>query len=180
MYRQLINLFIASSERFVESQKALILSGVSERCLCGSLMTYVRYALDQSEFRHYHADIEYNRNFDGRIKTIIDERSTVINITCDLIVHSRGENTDQDNLIAIEMKKDTHTEEVKNNDRKRLRALTKGRDDANTYSADGRTLPENVCGYLIGVYYEICIAQRIIKIEYYREGEYKSSFTRRF
>ena len=53
-------------------------------------------------------DTEYNRN-GGSLKTIFDnERDLkVIKVTCDIIVHSRGKNIKQDNLICIEMKKST-------------------------------------------------------------------------
>jgi hypothetical protein len=179
MYRELINIFINTSETFVRNEQALILSGVSERCLCGSLMLILRRELDLTEFRAYNCDIEYNRNFDGRIKTIIDDHSHVVNITCDLIVHSRGRLPRQDNLIAIEMKRDSHEELEKNKDRMRLRALTKPTNDEMTYSDDGRTLPENVCGYILGVFYEVSVGRREINIEYYRNGEFYKSFTKR-
>lgn len=45
-------------------------------------------------------DVEYNRNA-GHIKSIINEEIKVIHITCDLIIHSRGENEQQDNLLAL-------------------------------------------------------------------------------
>ena len=120
MFERLMRLFIDSSEAFITDEPALILSGVSERCLCGSFMLRLRGFLDKSEFRDYYCDIEYNRNFDGNIKTIIDDQHVVLDITCDLIVHSRGLNPDRDNLIAIEMKRDIHSPLAKDSDRKRI------------------------------------------------------------
>lgn len=178
MFEKLMKYFIQSSEIFVTEECNLILSGVSERCLCGSFMLILRKILDSSEFHRYYTDIEYNRNFDGQIKTIIDENMEVTNITCDLIVHSRGLNPKLDNLIAIEMKRDDHQESEKRKDKIRLRALTKPTNDSMTYSADGRTLPQHVCGYQLGVYYEISLSQRNIKIEYYRSGNLFSRYTR--
>lgn len=135
----------------------------------------IRYKLDKTDFSSYHADIEYNRNFGGRIKTIIGDNYEVINITCDLIVHSRGKNLKQDNLLAIEMKRSIHRESEKTKDRKRLISLTKPTYDENSWSADGVTLPEHVCGYVLGVFYEINNPTRQILIEYYVKGElYKS------
>ena len=40
-------------------------------------------------------------------KTIRGPEEQIVTINCDLIVHSRGQNTLQDNLIALEMKKST-------------------------------------------------------------------------
>jgi hypothetical protein len=94
----------------------------------------------------------------------------ILPITCDLIVHSRGENKQQDNLIAIEMKKSTHSKDEKDADRERIIALTK--DSFNdTWSADGITLPEHVCGYILGVYYEINFNKKNILLEYYEKGK---------
>lgn len=175
-----MHLFIESSDRFLASERELILSGVSERCLCGALMLVIRRELDNSEFNNYYSDIEYNRNFDGIIKTIIDDNSVVVNITCDLIIHSRGMNPGQDNLVAIEMKRDNHPDEEKNKDRARLRALTKANNDSMTHTADGRTMPRNVCGYIVGVFYEISLTNRLVNIEYYRNGELYKVFNRSF
>lgn len=179
MFGRLMQIFIDCSETFVTSERDLILSGVSERCLCGSFMLIFRRLLDNCEFNSYYSDIEYNRNFDGQIKTIIDHDLQVTNITCDLIIHSRGTIPEQDNLIAIEMKRDNHPEDEKNKDRIRLRALTKDKNDTMTFSLDGRALPRHVCGYVVGVFYEISIANRMINVEYYRNGELYNRYSRR-
>lgn len=180
MFRSLMQIFIDSSEQFVNTESELILSGVSERCLCGSFMLILNQVIEKTEFSDYYTDIEYNRNFDGQIKTIIDSDMEIINITCDLIVHSRGKIPENDNLIAIEMKRDNHPESEKNKDRIRLKALTKSKNDSMTYSADGRTLPQHVCGYKVGVFYEISLEERKIRIEYYRNGEVHNKYIREF
>lgn len=173
-----MSIFINSSEAFVTNEIDLIMSGVSERCMCGSLMLILRRELDQTQFSNYYTDIEYNRNFDGDIKTMINDNMEVSNITCDLIVHSRGL-LPHDNLIAIEMKRNTHTETEKNKDRIRLRALNKATNDSETYSVDGRVLPQHVCGYIVGIFYEINIVERIVDIEYYQAGDLYGSYRRR-
>ena len=124
------------------------------------------------KFAGYHADVEYNRN-KGAIKTI---RKTIegsdfeiIPINCDLIVHSRGEIVEQDNLIAIEMKKATAPRADKEKDRERLIALTKDSFD-DVWSFGGKAHPEHVCRYVLGVYYEIDYKRKSILIEYYRKG----------
>jgi hypothetical protein len=38
----------------------------------------------------YFVDAEYNRKQEGQLKTILNNQQRVINITCDLILHSRG------------------------------------------------------------------------------------------
>ena len=83
----------------------------------------------------------------------------VVPIQCDLIVHSRGKNIENDNLIAIEMKKSTRPKSEFIDDRKRLRALTKESYD-DIWSNDGIALPELVCGYDIGIYLILDIGKR--------------------
>jgi hypothetical protein len=143
-------------------------------------MLVIRDALIANGLGNYYSDIEYNRNFDGQIKTIIDGNMEITNITCDLIIHSRGLISEQDNLIAIEMKREKHPESEKNKDRIRLKSLTKPANDSMIYSADGRTFPKHVCGYILGVFYEISIDRRQINIEYYRDGELYSSYVKEF
>lgn len=180
MLRKVAKFFAQSNRKFLRTQTDLILSGVSERCLCGSLMTCLRYILDDTEFAEYHSDIEYNRNYNGSIKTIFRGNHEVINVTCDLIVHSRGEKPAQDNLLAIEMKRIEHDEDEKTKDRNRLIALTKPTYDENLYSYDGVTLPEHVCGYVLGVFYEIDKNNRRILLEYYVGGELRKEKTVNF
>ncbi len=180
MFGRLMQIFIDCSDLFLVNERNLILSGVSERCLCGSFMLILRRALDNSEFANYYSDIEYNRNFNGLVKTIIDDNMEVVNITCDLIIHSRGEIPKQDNLIAIEMKRDNHPEAEKEKDRIRLRALTKSTNDTITYLGNGVELPRHVCGYVVGVFYEVSIASRHINIEYYQNGELHNRYVKYF
>lgn len=87
-----------------------------------------------------------------------------------MIVHSRGQNIDRDNLIALEMKKSTARETNKNIDRDRLQCLTRDPKENEVWSADGRIFPEHVCGYELGIYYEIDFKQNSILLEYYIKG----------
>src|SRR3546814_16494171 len=93
----------------------------------------------------YRADTEYNRKQGGQVKTILDETMHVVRITCDLILHSRGRVVERDNLIAIEMKRWSHSEREKPKARDRLRALTIASYDR-VWSADCRAVRETVCG----------------------------------
>ncbi len=176
MEEELKELFRVANQTFLQNEVGNIQNGVAERNLCGRLAIYLSRNVEGSRFSEYYVDPEYNRNYDGRIKTILDEEFNEIVINCDIIIHSRGENIAQDNLIAFEMKKSNRPQEEKDADRKRLRALTKASYD-DVWSADGRTLPEHVCGYVWGVYIEINSNTRKELIEYYQHGTLVDSET---
>ena len=179
-YQEMINLFESANSTFLAQDNALFANQVSERTLCGALMLHFHDIIARNKkFAGYYVDVEYNRN-KGAVKTI---RKTIkgpdfeiIPINCDLIVHSRGKILKQDNLIAIEMKKSTATRACKNKDRERLVALTKDSFD-DVWSFDGKALPEYVCRYLLGVYYEINYKRKTIHIEYYRRGSLSNAQT---
>lgn len=162
---ELIVFFRNANKSFLADQCGLISSEVSEQCLCAQLSYYIKISLKCASLEGYHVDVEYNRN-NGKVKTIINDDMKVIKIKCDLIIHSRGERK-KDNIIAIEMKKSYRSETAKNNDKERLIALTK---KDNIWSYDGIVLPEHVCGYDLGIYYEIDNKKKLILIEYYTNG----------
>lgn len=178
MYDEMKNLFELANSKYLIEQKELIQSGVSERTLCGQLMLYLNEEKNKTKYREYYVDVEYNRNINGRLKTIKDSDGDgeIITINCDLLLHSRGENLVQDNLIAIEMKKSTGKRSEKEKDRKRLKALTRQSFD-NIWSYDGKKLPEHVCRYKMGVYYEINVSRMQVMLEYYRNGELLYNYT---
>lgn len=93
----------------------------------------------------------------------------IVTINCDLIVHSRGQNIFRDNLIALEMKKSTCRQKDKDSDRNRLEYLTKSLEQ-DVWSFGGKVLPEHVCGYVLGVYYEVNFRRKTILVEYYKDG----------
>ena len=173
-YNELKAMFLSANKKFLIEDMDLLDSMVSERALCGALMIHLnRLMVKDKSLEGYYTDVEYNRNR-GNIKTIQKTirgpEEQIINVTCDLIMHSRGHHIEQDNLIAIEMKKSNASEEEKQKDKDRLKALTKDSFD-DVWSFDGTTLPEHVCRYLIGIYYEINFSKRKIFLEYYRQGE---------
>ncbi len=172
-FKKMVNVFEKANAKFLERDKGLFANHVSERTLCGALMLCLHeMLLADEEFAGYYVDVEYNRN-KGEIKTIcrtIDDGSTqILSINCDLIVHSRGEIPRQDNLIAIEMKKSSAADSEKEKDRERLVALTKDTFD-DVWAWNGSDLPEHVCRYMLGVYYEINYKRKPISLEYYRTG----------
>lgn len=177
IYNEMTKLFELANQNFLCQDYELIDSKVSERTLCGSLMSYIRELIrNHPDYNGYFVDVEYNRN-KGRVKTIIDNDLQVITINCDLILHSRGMHPEQDNLIAIEMKKSNRPAHEKAKDRSRLMALTKDIFD-DIWSYDGKTLPDHVCRYVLGVYYEIDYRAHEIIIEYYAKGNKVTSYSR--
>ena len=68
------------------------------------------------------------------------------------------------------MKKSYRPVKEKENDKARLVALTKDSYDE-VWSFDGKTLPEHVCGYDLGIYYEIDSKNCLVYIEYYVKGK---------
>lgn len=174
-FEEMRNLFEYANNNFLTQDIELIDSKVSERTLCGTLMSYIRDLIrNVPDYSGYFVDVEYNRN-KGKVKTIINKDLNVITINCDLILHSRGQHPEQDNLIAIEMKKSNRPKHEKDKDRNRLIALTKASYD-DIWSFDGKTLPEYVCRYIMGVYYEVDNENREVLIEYYSGGKLVSSY----
>jgi len=167
-FEKLCEIFRKSNENFLSRELNLILSWVSERSLCWKLSFYLNDKIKKSEFNKYHVDVEYNRNYGWNIKTIIDSKEKVLNITCDIIVHSRWENKNQDNLIAIEMKKSTWKEDEKQKDKDRLIALTKKLNDW-VWTYWWWDFPKHVCWYILWIYYEIDIENKKLILELYKE-----------
>lgn len=170
---ELEEIFQRANENFLRKNPMLFELQVSERTLCGALMLELHEIIKDSRYSRYFVDVEYNRNVDGILKTfrktIKGASEEIITINCDLIVHSRGQNINQDNLIAIEMKKSNSSNHNKESDRIRLECLTKEPED-NIWSYGGKVFPEHVCGYGLGIYYEVNFRHRIIRVEYYRHG----------
>lgn len=48
MVGRIFEIFIEASNQFIQSERDLILSGVSERCLCGSFMLILRNILNNT------------------------------------------------------------------------------------------------------------------------------------
>ncbi len=170
---EMILIFHEANAKFLSLNTDLFTTEVAERTLCGALMVAINGVIKKgfdrlNRYKNYFVDVEYNRN-EGIVKTIINDDLKIVPINCDLILHSRGHHKWQDNLIAIEMKKVNRPEAEKLNDRNRLIALTRLTDGV--WSADGVTLPEHVCGYVLGIYYEVDTKNMTAHIEFYSEGD---------
>lgn len=173
MLNDMIEIFENANEAMFLNDMDLFLMQVSERTICGALMLQLYKSINSTQYSRYYVDVEYNRNKGAKLKTylktIAGSEAVPIPIQCDLIVHSRGHCIEQDNLIAIEMKKHNRPYLEKEMDRERICALTKNSFD-DIWSFDGKTLPEHVCRYKLGVYYEINFSCKQILVEYYTEG----------
>lgn len=179
MEKLLNNIFRESNNQFLEQEMDNISNDVNERNLCGRLAIYLNDKIRENKLIDCFVDTEYNRKQNGQVKTILDDEFNIININCDIIVHSRGNNISADNLIAIEMKKSNRPEQEKISDKKRLRALTKESYD-DIWSDDGVTLPEHVCGYILGYYSELNIKEKQCLIEVYKKGNKTNEWTQEF
>ncbi len=72
--------------------------------------------INNSDFSSYYVNPKYNRNYGDRIKTILDDELNESIINYDMIIHSRGQIIEQDNLIAFEMKKANRPQAEMNSD----------------------------------------------------------------
>ena len=153
---------------------------VSERTLCGALMLDLNQLISCTKYSRYFVDVEYNRNIGGKLKTIKKTikgpEEQIVTINCDLIIHSRGLNVLKDNLIALEMKKSTGKKQDKDSDRVRLECLTKS-PEQDVWSYGGEVFPEHVCGYGLGIYYEVDFEHQRVEVEYYGDGYVYKKYT---
>jgi hypothetical protein len=161
----LLDLFNEAFREFLGRERRNIEANISECNLCGRLMLYLDAARVRYGLADYFTDTEYNRNL-GDLKQIRhnphDEPDI---ITCDLIVHSRGQMPD-DNLIAIEMKKKKHSKASKDADRRRLKAVTRAPAAARKLSRR----PNHVYGYQLGLFIELDTDKPAYLIEVYQRG----------
>lgn len=135
--------------------------GVSERNLCARLAHYleciIRCHENQSLFSNYFVDVEYNRMAKGCPKKIANNQNKVV---CDLLIHSRGQQ-EQDNLLAIEMKKFTNQVNA-DSDKVRLEKLTKWEDN-----------PEFVRNTILGAF--VRIKKLSCEIDFFEDGILRES-----
>lgn len=167
--------FLRANEEFVRSARNLFDMGVSEQCLCGGLMNQMNILnFAEKSYLGYYADVEYNRNSANAEKrykkSIQDREGQVINITCDIILHSRGRYIQRDNILAVEMKKESKEEKYAS-DRNRLRSLTSPTYNGEAPGYIGIHLPIYVCRYALGVFYIISRDFKEVHLEYYKDGE---------
>lgn len=158
-FENLKDLFWEANRAFIEKDLDLLYEDISERCFCGALMHELNKQLEKNDCNNYYADVEFNRN-KKRINQLHNDDGFVSNILPDIIVHIRGKEI-PDNLLVLEMKKSSADHQDKENDRNRLRKMTKQNYNGNSYSYE----------YRLGIYYEINFEKKQILVEFYQDGE---------
>ena len=146
--KSLMRIFEEANQNFLEKNQLLFEAEVSERTLCGALMIEIHDIIrSREEYQGYFVDVEYNRNRGNHVeshkkmcKKLNGENAV---ISCDLILHSRGQNIEEDNLIELEMKKADRRESEKKSDRERLEKITQ---PVNETCIKKGKLPTYVCG----------------------------------
>lgn len=111
-----------------------ICMGVSERNICARLAHHMENIMrnydeehDNSPFRRYFADVEYNRMGNGNIKCYENSEHRPQKMVSDLLIQSRGF---PQNYLAVEMKrKDNRNKNSLKSDRNRLCSLVKPSSD---------------------------------------------------
>lgn len=159
LYERAWEFFLISLHEFIERDRDLIQTAVSERSLCARLMLSMEMLKRHYGFDPYVVDVEYNRIGQGDVKRLHADGG---GITADLVMHRR---TFTDNLIALEMKWFSQTrdyERKKAADYERLSTFTR-RD-----GGDG-SLPR---GYVLGLHVEVRRHEGIMCIERFHEGMY--------
>jgi hypothetical protein len=161
-------LFREALDEFLAREFTLVRKDAHEQSLCGRLAIYLDHAKDRHGLKPYFVDVEYNRRGEGRKQILHPVTHKHIDVRCDVLLHSRGDMED-DNLIAVEMKKDNAEPEDKQSDRQRLQALTLPMSDGGN--------PDYVCGYQLGYYLELHMGNATMLVEEYREGKMTQSGT---
>ncbi len=107
--------------RLIDHDGYLLEKDVNERSISHRLAIYI-----EQEFAGWNVDCEYNRDQHDpkklgiRSGVVSNDDLTASTVFPDIIVHKRGTN---ENLLVIEMKKESHSEEAKEFDRDKLNAF---------------------------------------------------------
>lgn len=173
-------IFDVALKNFLKKQKFLFSINVGERTWYSHFIDEVNKQKKKFKFlKEYFTDAEYNRQQDGQIKVILDQTTPnsekKINICCDVILHGRGKCGPIENILSVEFKKESNTQDEKDKDKIRLRALTATPYD-NVFPADGTVFPETVCGYFLGCYVEINCQNLDVIVEYYINGKLQNDW----
>lgn len=159
-------IFYNANKLFIKDNIRNIELGVSEVTLQGNFSQAFKEILKEMKISNYYSEINYNKN-KHFTKCIINEKMEYFDIFCDLIIHSCGENLQQDNLLAIEMKKKENRKD-RLKDRKRLEIMTS---DSYVEEILFDELPPYICRYSLGIFYDLDIKKRQIKLDFYQHGK---------
>ncbi len=189
------NVFNNAFQKLINYDKQLFGDNLHEQTLCGRLAIYLEEEVKKDDIHKtfpYHADVEYNKMQQGKVKTILNENAVnqkekYVKVRCDVIVHARGEifksydnqeiDYQKENLIAIEMKKESRGKKELESNQLRLRSLTSKYGEnyfsgLKVYSWDG-VIADHVRGYLVGKLIRIRKGSKTLVVETYIETEHK-------
>jgi len=161
-----LKIFYNANKLFIKDSIRNIELGVSEVTLQGNFSQAFKEILKEMKIYNYYSEINYNKN-KHFTKCIINEKMEYFDIFCDLIIHSCGENLEQDNLLAIEMKKKENRKD-RLKDRKRLEIMTS---DSYVGEILFDELPTYICRYSLGIFYDLDVKKRQIELDFYQHGE---------
>ena len=161
-----LEIFYNANRLFIKDNIRNIELGVSEVTLQGNFSQAFKEILKEMKIYNYYSEINYNKNKQFT-KCIINEKMEYFDIFCDLIIHSCGENLEQDNLLAIEMKKKENRKD-RLKDRKRLEIMTS---DSYVGEILFDELPTYICRYSLGIFYDLDVKKRQIELDFYQHGE---------
>lgn len=168
--------YTAALAKFCENDIQLIATITHEQAMAHRIALYLEQecrAQGEEINPLYVVDCEYNRNGNS-VKRIVNGQGIVIPIRADIILHSRGQVLEQDNLLAMELKIMPARDAELESDRLRLMAMTENTFTKTFKWGKGR-LPESVCRYKFGVYLLIDAAQGYIDQEYFYDGQAQGS-----
>lgn len=159
------DLLSKSIKELIATDKRLLDLKVSERCICARLALHIDNNMREYDkengsrvFEGYYADVEFNRMYGVLPKKVFYD-DIKHSVSCDLLIHSRGEKT-LDNYLCLEMKKEENKEKCEE-DRKRIMAMTISNPKSNT---------EYVENTLVGVY--MTLTPSSFELEFYKKGEF--------
>ena len=110
--------------KMLEKDGYLLEKNLHEQTLSGRLATYLIEYYEKDELWNYNVDCEYNRNFNN--PKILENISNKNGVRPDIIIHKRWSN--DDNLLVIEIKKDSNAEAQSWSDDEKLRWFTSSDD----------------------------------------------------
>jgi hypothetical protein len=85
------HVFHEALAEFLANEIALVRKDAHEQSLCGRLAIYMDRAKDRHGYESHYVDVEYNRHGEGRKQILHPLTGQHIDVTCDVLLHSRGD-----------------------------------------------------------------------------------------
>ena len=145
-------------ETMLNRDKYLLEKNVHEQTLSTRLACYLSSYYETQKWWNYNVDCEYNRNFNN--PKILENISNKNGVRPDIIIHKRWSN--DDNLLVIEIKKDSNSEIWSWNDDEKLKWFTS---------------PDDVYQYKYWVYL-VFDTEDLKECKIFQKGKISNSWTR--